>query len=157
MIKSDDISLGVLNTLIIVNSDAQQGYETAAADVRDPELARVLGELGAQRMKFVDELTARVRTLRAETVADATRVQARGPDRVLLRETCFGLGFMLPPSLVPGCGPRSFGHGGAGGSVAFADPDARLAFAYVMNDLRFDPAGDPRSETLVQAVYRALG
>jgi CubicO group peptidase (beta-lactamase class C family) len=53
--------------------------------------------------------------------------------------------------------PRSaVGHAGAGGSLAFADPDARLGFGYVMNDLRFDPNGDPRSEELVRAVYRSL-
>ena len=31
-----------------------------------------------------------------------------------------------------------------------------IAFGYVMNDLRFDPTGDPRSETLVRAVYAAV-
>ena len=38
----------------------------------------------------------------------------------------------------------------------FADPDAGFAFAYVMNDLRFDLTGDPRSDGLVEATYRAL-
>ena len=52
--------------------------------------------------------------------------------------------------------PDAFGHAGAGGSLAFADPDSGIAFGYVMNDLRFDPKGDPRSEELVRAVYRVL-
>ena len=46
----------------------------------------------------------------------------------------------------------TFGHAGAGGSLAFADPDAGLGFGYVMNDLRFDAKGDPRSEELVRGV-----
>jgi CubicO group peptidase (beta-lactamase class C family) len=49
---------------------------------------------------------------------------------------------------------RCFGHAGAGGSLAFADPGTGIAFGYVMNDLRFD-AGDPRSEGLVRAVSAA--
>jgi CubicO group peptidase (beta-lactamase class C family) len=52
----------------------------------------------------------------------------------------------------------AFGHAGAGGSLAFADPDARLGFGYVMNDLRFDVTeGDPRSSELVKAAYACLG
>ena len=63
---------------------------------------------------------------------------------------------MLPPMLAPGCGPKSFGHPGSGGSLGFADPDAGIAFGYVMNQIRFDPTGDPRSAGLVEAVYRCV-
>jgi CubicO group peptidase (beta-lactamase class C family) len=115
--------------------------------------ARGVAQLYASLIGEVDG----IRTLGPGTVAAATMVQSCGPDRVLLRETCFGLGFMLPPSLPPACGAGAFGHGGAGGSVAFADPDTDVAFAYVMNHLRFDPAGDPRNETLVEAVYASSG
>ena len=42
-------------------------------------------------------------------------------------KTRFGLGFMLTQPMIPfGPNPRSFGHPGAGGSIAFADPDAKL-------------------------------
>jgi CubicO group peptidase (beta-lactamase class C family) len=97
-----------------------------------------------------------VRTLAPATVAEARRSRTRGPDEVLMIETSYALGFMLPPTLAPGCGPRSFGHGGAGGSTSFADPDAGVAFAYAPNDLRFDPAGDPRSTELIRTLYAAL-
>jgi CubicO group peptidase (beta-lactamase class C family) len=98
-----------------------------------------------------------VRTLAPATVAAATAYQVRGPDRVILADTAFGLGFMLPPALPTPVGRHGFGHGGAGGSVSFADPDAGLAFAYAMNDLRFAMEADPRSETLVAAAYACLG
>tara|TARA_R110001599_G_scaffold353866_1_gene600951 strand:- start:72716 stop:73042 length:327 start_codon:yes stop_codon:yes gene_type:complete len=97
-----------------------------------------------------------VRLLGREQLARACEQQVRGPDAVIFHETCFGLGFGLQPSLAPGAGPRCFGHPGAGGAVAFADPDAQLAFAYVMNAMQFKMDGDPRSMALVGAAYECL-
>ena len=71
-------------------------------------------------------------------------------------ESAYGLGFMLGASFGAANPPNVFGHAGAGGSLSFADPDTGIAFGYVMNHLRFDPTGDPRSETLVRAVYAAV-
>ena len=97
------------------------------------------------------------RTLSADTVERAATQRARGRDEVLLTETCFGLGFMLGKSFGAANPRRAFGHAGAGGSLAFADPDTGIGFGYVMNDLRFDTAeGDPRSAELVEAVYRVV-
>jgi CubicO group peptidase (beta-lactamase class C family) len=114
--------------------------------------ARSLARLYASCIGDVDG----VRTLHPATVAGATVEQACGKDAVLMIDSCFGLGFMLGASFGAANRASAFGHAGAGGSLAFADPDARLGFGYVMNDLRFDPTGDPRSEELVRAVYRAL-
>jgi CubicO group peptidase (beta-lactamase class C family) len=97
------------------------------------------------------------RTLSPETVAQATLERACGKDEVLMIESCFGLGFMLGRAFGAANPPDAFGHAGAGGSLAFGDPDPGIAFAYVMNDLRFDVSeGDPRSIELVRAVYRVL-
>jgi CubicO group peptidase (beta-lactamase class C family) len=54
-----------------------------------------------------------------------------------------------------GPNPRSFGHFGAGGSLGFADPEARLAFGYVMNNSgpRWQ---NPRNRALIDAVYASL-
>jgi CubicO group peptidase (beta-lactamase class C family) len=114
--------------------------------------ARSLARLYASCISDVDG----VRTLQPATVAAATVEQACGKDAVLMIDSCFGLGFMLGASFGAANPASAFGHAGAGGSLAFADPDARLGFGYVMNDLRFDPKGDPRSEELVRAVYRSL-
>jgi CubicO group peptidase (beta-lactamase class C family) len=60
---------------------------------------------------------------------------------------------MMPP----GVGRRAFGHAGAGGSLAFADPDVGLGFGYVMNQMQLGMTGDRRTETLVAATYSSLG
>jgi CubicO group peptidase (beta-lactamase class C family) len=114
--------------------------------------ARSLARLYASCVGEVDG----VRTLDDETVQRATTPLVRGADEVIMVETCFGLGFMLDASFGAANPTSAFGHAGAGGSLAFADPDRGIAFGYVMNDLRFDPKGDPRSEELVRAVDRSL-
>src|SRR5258708_18338153 len=93
------------------------------------------------------------RTLSAETVARATLERACGKDEVLMIESCFGLGFLLGRAFGAANPPDAFGHAGAGGALAFADPHTGISFAYVMNDLRFDAnERDPRSEELLPAV-----
>ena len=52
--------------------------------------------------------------------------------------------------------PARVRHAGRGGSFAFADPDARLGYAYVMNKMDFYLVDDPREKALRDAVYRAI-
>jgi CubicO group peptidase (beta-lactamase class C family) len=78
-------------------------------------------------------------------------------DEVLKVDTAFSLGFARP--LDPfrfGSNGASFGHPGAGGSFAFADPSREVAFAYVMNRLGFYLSDDPREKALRDAVYASL-
>lgn len=72
MITTDEASLTALNALTAVCHDGQFGYEQAAVEIGDASLARLLGELGAQRMKFADALAARVRVLRGQPVERGT-------------------------------------------------------------------------------------
>ena len=94
-----------------------------------------------------------IRLLAAETVEAARAERSQGRDKVILVPSRFGLGFALPPMLALGCGPASFGHPGAGGSLGFADPEAGIGFGYVMNRMKFEL----RATGLVEAVYRSLG
>jgi CubicO group peptidase (beta-lactamase class C family) len=69
----------------------------------------------------------------------------------------WGLGYMLNQRCVAGPNPGIFGHGGSGGSYAFADLEHRIGYAYVMN--KFDATkanADPRSVALSDQVYAAL-
>ena len=51
----------------------------------------------------------------------------------------------------------AFGHGGAGGSLGFADPEAGLSFGYTMNRMGLGVLLNERGQSLVDAVYRCLG
>jgi len=98
-----------------------------------------------------------VRLLSEETLARATAEQASGPDLVLPIPMRWGLGFMLTsPTLPLGPNPRSFGHGGWGGSLGIADPDAKLGWSYVMNKMSAGTTGDLRAAGMVAALYAAL-
>ena len=78
-------------------------------------------------------------------------------DRVMGVPSYLALGYLRPgPELAFGTSPRAFGTPGAGGSFAFADPDARLGYAYVMNKLDFHLFDDPREKALRDAVHRAI-
>lgn len=92
-----------------------------------------------------------------EVLREATTEATSGVDLVLGRPSRFGLGFQLTqPERPLGPNEGSFGHFGAGGSVGFADPQADVAFGYVMN--RGGPQWqDPRNRALIDATYEALG
>jgi len=78
-------------------------------------------------------------------------------DEVLGVPSYFSLGFLRPgPDVAFGSSQRAFGGPGAGGSFGFADPDARLGYAYVMNKLDFWLIDDPREKALRDAVSRAI-
>ncbi len=72
-------------------------------------------------------------------------------------EQKIGLGFWRSSPVTLFGGEGSFGHGGAGGSYGFADPEHRLAVGYVMNKMAMEFTGDSRSHGLVGAVYEAIG
>jgi CubicO group peptidase (beta-lactamase class C family) len=69
----------------------------------------------------------------------------------------FGLGYQLASPSMPGLGPSSFGHTGAGGRLGIADPELDIAFGYVCNSMRdIGPGGDPRWATLLTAIRRCI-
>jgi CubicO group peptidase (beta-lactamase class C family) len=103
----------------------------------------------------------KVRLLGESQLEAAVRQRTEGPDRVLLGlDIQWGLGFMVNRGIIAAAGlggPRSFGHFGMGGSGAWADPDAELAMAYVMNRMDIGTTGDRRMFSLMRACYDALG
>ncbi len=135
----------------IFNSRAVHAAEIpAAGGIAD---ARSVARMYAACIGEVDG----VRLLDAERVRDAATRRTHGPNLVLMNlDLQFGLGFIVPSSIVQLGGPHSFGHFGAGGSAGWADPDAELAFGYVMNRMDVGLAGDRRCYSLIHACYDAL-
>jgi CubicO group peptidase (beta-lactamase class C family) len=100
------------------------------------------------------------------TLASMGRVEvATSCDATILAPTRFGLGFMKPVDNLARGGvensvllsEEAFGHCGAGGSVGFADPGARMSFGYTMNKQGPGLGMNARGQALVDAVYEALG
>ncbi|MEO8695532.1 MAG: serine hydrolase domain-containing protein [Acidimicrobiales bacterium] len=97
-----------------------------------------------------------------ETIDRAREPQSEGEDLVLSLsgtsvQTRFGLGFATTGPMQVYGGPRGFGHGGAGGSAGFADPDLGVAGGYVMNKMQNNITGDPRFRALLAAGMKAAG
>ncbi|MFJ6786965.1 serine hydrolase domain-containing protein [Streptomyces angustmyceticus] len=138
-----------------VNSAAYRSAEIPAGNAHAGArgLATVYGALAGGRLVGPATLEAMRRSQSLPGERDLT-MDALAPAG---REHRWGLGYMLNQQGQAGPNPGAFGHGGAGGSFAFADPENRLSFAYTMNKYGGGTTGDdPRSRGLVRAVYRAL-
>ena len=65
-------------------------------------------------------------------------------------------GFMLNRDQWYGPNEGAFGHDGAGGSYAFADPGAGISVAYVMNQMQVNSEVDLRGKDLLEAIYASI-
>jgi len=103
------------------------------------------GEIGGRRFFDNDSIV-----LMKTTISD-------GLDRVFEIPTAFSAGFMKDSATIDrkifGPFTNAFGHPGAGGSHAFADPENKISFAYVMNQMEQSVLPDQRSLRLVDAIY----
>jgi CubicO group peptidase (beta-lactamase class C family) len=96
------------------------------------------------------------RLLSPALLAEATRPQSEGFCPTLGEDVTFGLGFKPTTPRRPfGPNPRAFGHFGTGGALGFADPDAGIAFGYVMNHV-IPRWQSTRNRALIEAVYASL-
>jgi CubicO group peptidase (beta-lactamase class C family) len=99
----------------------------------------------------------KIRLLNDEVIADMSREQAAGEPAVPLPGPWarWGTGFMLSSEVRPFLTNASFGHDGAGGQVAYADPEHKVGFAYLTNDIQ--RSGDQRGILLVEVLRDLLG
>ena len=134
-------SMGVVNTVAWRGAEvpSTNGHGTAGGIAR-----------------LYDALLEPGRLLSPDLLAEATSPQSQGYCPILGEDVTFGLGFKPTVPRRPfGPNPRSFGHFGTGGAVGFADPDAGVAFGYVMNHV-IPRWQSPRNRALIDALYRSL-
>lgn len=117
--------------------------------------ARSLARIYAATIDDVDGV--RLLDVATRDVARRTVTPENEPDQCLIMPTSFGMGFMTPSVFMPYAGPGCYGHPGAGGSVAFAQPERELAVAYVMNTMAANLANDQRAARLIAASVAAIG
>ena len=108
-----------------------------------------------------------VRLVSKERIGEMQKVYTSLPDRVLFRAIPKGVGFMMGgaqagPDGVPvvgAQGPRisSFGHAGAGGSIAFADPEAGLSVAVTINLMQNSLQGEGPTLEICELIRNELG
>jgi CubicO group peptidase (beta-lactamase class C family) len=98
------------------------------------------------------------RLISSSLLKEATRTWSLGPDLVLKSVTRFGLGFQLHHEQAPiGVCPGSFGHAGAGGSLAFYDPECQIAFCFAMNQMQEGVVtGGTSAMKIAQALYEQI-
>jgi len=113
------------------------------------------GALNGKRLVGADTLT-RMAQVSVATHEDAT----------LMIPTRFSLGFMKSMDNrkldnAEACSAilsePAFGHVGAGGSIGFADPEAKMSFGYTMNKMGLGILLNDRGQSLIDAAYSALG
>jgi CubicO group peptidase (beta-lactamase class C family) len=88
------------------------------------------------------------------------RVMTDNTDIVLGRRVRRGIGFVLGGEVdgivgPMGSRPTAFGHGGAGGSMAFADPEVGLAIAVTLNKMMMVP-GQNRAQEICDLIRTEL-
>jgi len=122
-------------------------------------LAEMPGINGFGTARSLARLYAEVSAVVPATILkQATETESEGMDEVLRSFSRFGLGFMLYDERAPiGTRKGSYGHAGAGGSMAFHDPDARVGFCFLMNQMQQGVVtGGTSAMACVEAVYACL-
>jgi len=135
-----------------LNRPEMQQVELAGANALAD--ARSLAKLYAEAIRGVDGEPL----LSPGLVASARHVMSQGDQwGINLPGPTWGAGVMLPWSVQPMLGAGSFGHDGAGGSLAFAHPLSGITFAYVRNRAGPPNVVDPAVYRVVRALADAIG
>jgi CubicO group peptidase (beta-lactamase class C family) len=128
------------------------------SQMNDPNVRRhslpSLGGIGTAESlaRFYDSLCSN-QLFPFEMINRIATLQCSGPDQVLRVDTAFGIGYMKDPVVgtrkirrLFGPSLSGFGQPGSGGSLGFCDPENRVAFAYVMNQM--EPGLFPNAKSL---------
>jgi hypothetical protein len=94
--------------------------------------------------------------LKPDTAAEFGRIHSIGDDLVFRSHGAFAIGFSATADRYPVLGQGAFGHSGAGGQEAFADPRSGLAYGYNRRRFAFPGGAAPENDRLIRAVHAAV-
>jgi CubicO group peptidase (beta-lactamase class C family) len=116
--------------------------------------AAVIGNVDGTRLLDPD-------TLERATTPQGDHLPLPGPLQRMhgADQSRHGLGYELPNPNLPMLGTGSFGHAGAGGRLAFAQPRTRIAVAYTCTNMAWQPAtgADTRWQPWTTALRDCVG
>ncbi|MFE5735851.1 serine hydrolase domain-containing protein [Streptomyces celluloflavus] len=93
--------------------------------------------------------------LKPDTAAAFAQIHSIGYDLVTREHKAFGVGFHATSEVYPVLGQGTFGHSGAGGQQAFADPRNGLAYGYSRRRFPFPSGPAPENDRLIRALLAA--
>jgi CubicO group peptidase (beta-lactamase class C family) len=123
---------------------AANGHASADGVARVYAALANKGQLGNQRL------------MKAETIMLMTQVQRERTDALLGFTDNWAMGLCFNQMNMLGPSPKTFGHGGWGGSIGAANLEAQVGIGYVCNQMGAQLVGDPRGAGLCQAVFESL-
>lgn len=97
-----------------------------------------------------------VRLVSAEIIRQAAEVQTKRADKVVIYPLHWKLGYHRADAFVMNV-PAAFGHFGLGGAGGWANPELKLAFAFVHSGFPASVTGQIRTVLMTAAVYESLG
>tara|TARA_Y100000768_G_scaffold67926_1_gene47584 strand:+ start:8211 stop:9449 length:1239 start_codon:yes stop_codon:yes gene_type:complete len=143
---------------------SQLGMEANTKKWRNAEIPAANGHGTARSIAKLYSVLANggsfegVHVLNPETIEIGRQTFSDGKDLVLGgMRTRFGLGFMLgTENISMGPNPNSFGHGGAGGSLGFSDPDNNISLGFVMNQMHPGITAWKTATDVASSIYKTL-
>jgi CubicO group peptidase (beta-lactamase class C family) len=100
-------------------------------------------------------LDGRPALLAPGTIAEFSRLQWPGEDLVVAAPGAFAVGFEYLPNRFEPLTEGAFGHSGAAGSLAFADPASGVAYGYTRRRHAYPGGAAPENQQLIAAVVEA--
>ncbi len=138
MVATDEL-IDLMNTRPGRAAEVPAGNGVGSARAMARLYAATIGEVDGVRLLSPVTVEA-ARTPRTDSLGAPPPMPMIGDD-----PQRFGLGFELARKTIPMAGRGSFGHPGAGGRIAFADPESGLAVGYACNGMLWDGRNpDPR-------------
>lgn len=96
------------------------------------------------------------RVIKGETIMLMTQAQKGRRDALLGFTDNWAMGVTFNQQEMLGPSPRTFGHGGWGGSFGCANVEAKVGIGYVCNQMGAQLVGDPRGAGLCATIFACL-